>query len=1013
MARDLLFVDLLPYKLGMEKLMGKLKRHGRFIVAFISLTIAFVLSVQFSDRGVQFDLKNSSVAASEASEGDYDLSALKVLNRVLLRVKDNYVEPKRVDPNKMLIAALDQVQNSIAELVVSFEGGKDNPTAIKIHANGASKSFKIKEIESLWEMSFRLQKMFRFVEEHLESHPDLDFREIEYAAINGMLHTLDPHSTLLPPRHYEEMQTQTGGKFGGLGIVISIRDGELTVMSPIPDTPAARQGIKAQDKIVRIGEESTVNINLNEAVGMLRGEPGAPVDIWISRKPWSEPKKFTVTRAIINIESVDSQALGDKIGYVRIKNFQSNTHPDLVKHLKKLKSKMGGMQGLVLDMRDNPGGLLDQAIKVSDTFIDKGGLVSTVGVGNTMRDKKVATKAGTEPKYPILVLVNAGSASASEIVAGALQNHDRALVVGDTTFGKGSVQVLYEFNDSSALKLTIAQYLTPGGISIQGKGIAPDLRLVPVSAADGEVDMFLSNNILRENDLESHLSNAAVKATSGEGVGFVRFLAEVPADGDEEEFKDPNAFNEDFEIKFAQQLLVASGKSWKRPALLKKLQNELNTISDREMKGIQKKLSTLDVDWAPGDNPKDASIDLDVTTSSDDDTVKAGDKVKITAKLTNRGKKALHRLKAVTSSDNRVLDDKEFIFGKLKPGESKEWTVEVVLPENAPSRYDQISFQVSGPNDVFGKKFATSLRSVGRDRPQFAFAYEVVDASGDGVLQKGEEVTFRTIVKNVGQADSKETMVYLKSLAGEAVYLQKGRVTIDGIKKGEEKVAEFSFNVKGVPENDEVKFEIDVFDNVFRDFVHKKIKLPFAATKDEVKDAKGVVKVKKGPAKIFLAASSKSDVAAMAKTDATLPVVAELEDWVKVDLGRRKAWIQKAMVVHDTSAKTKLSGVTQRHQFQSPQVELNPATMMTSKDAVSLEGSVQDDSSIKDYYIYVFNRSDATNVNTRKLEYTKVDGTEAKIASNIPLFKGMNRISIVARDEDGMQTTQDAYVYRN
>jgi carboxyl-terminal processing protease len=997
----------------MEKLMGKLKRHGRFIVAFISLTIAFVLSVQFSDRGVQFDLKNSSVSASEAKDGDYDLSALKVLNRVLLRVKDNYVEPERVDPNKMLIAALDQVQNSIAELVVTFEGGKENPTAIKIHANGASKSFKVKEIESLWEMSFRLQKMFRFVEEHLEPNADLDFREIEYAAINGMLHTLDPHSTLLPPRHYEEMQTQTGGKFGGLGIVISIRDGELTVMSPIPDTPAAKQGIKAEDKIVRIGEESTVNMNLNEAVGMLRGEPGSPIDIWISRKPWAEPKKFTVTRAIISIESVDSEALGDKIGYVRIKNFQANTHGDLVKHLKGLKDKMGGMQGLVLDMRDNPGGLLDQAIKISDTFIDKGALVSTVGVGNTMRDKKVATKSGTEPKYPILVLVNAGSASASEIVAGALQNHERALIIGDTTFGKGSVQVLYEFNDNSALKLTIAQYLTPGGVSIQGKGITPDLRLVPVSAADGEVDMFLSSNILRENDLKSHLSNAAVKAAEGDGVGYVRFLEEAMKEGEDDEFEDPNAFNEDFEIRFAQQLLVASGKDWKREALLKKLQPELNTISEREMKEIQKKLSTLGVDWSDGDNPEGASVEFEATTSSDKDVVKAGEKVKITAKVTNKGKKALHRLKAVSSSDNGVLDDKEFLFGKVKPGESKEWTIEVVVPEDAPSRYDQINFAVSGPKTSYGDKFAKSLRTVGLDRPQFAFAYEVEDASGDGVLQKDENVTFRTIVKNVGAADSKETMVYLKSLAGEAVYLDKGRVKIDGIKKGEEAVAEFSFHMKGIPEDDLVELEIDVFDNVYRDFVHKKIKLPFAASKEKVKDSKGVAKVKSGPAKLFLAASSKADVAAIAASDASLPVVGELKDWLKVNLDRRKAWIQKSMVDYDSGSTAKLSGVSQRTHFQSPQVELSPETMMTSKEQVPLKAVVQDDSSIKDYYIYVFNRSDRTNVNSRKLEYTKVDGNKAEIASNIPLFKGMNRISIVARDEDGMQTTQDAYVFRN
>ncbi|QDG51868.1 PDZ domain-containing protein [Persicimonas caeni] len=996
----------------MEKLMGNLKRHGRFIVAFLSLAIAFVLSVQFSDRGVQFDLKNSEVSASEGKDGEYDLSALKILNRVLLRIKDNYVEPERVDPNKMLIAALDEVQNSITELVVTFVGGKENPSAIKVHVNGSTKSFKVKELESLWEMSFRLQKMFRFVEEHLQEDPDLDFREIEYAAINGMLTTLDPHSTLLPPRHYEEMQTQTGGKFGGLGIVISIRDGELTVMSPIPDTPAAKQGIKAKDKIVRIGEESTINMNLNEAVSMMRGEPGTAVDIWIKRKAWSEPRKFTVTRAIINIESVDSQALGDKVGYIRIKNFQANTHSDLVKHLKKLKKKMGGMQGLVLDLRDNPGGLLDQAIKVSDAFLDQGAIVSTVGVGNKMRDKKVATKSGTEPKYPIVVLVNAGSASASEIVSGALQNHDRALVVGDTTFGKGSVQVLYEFNDNSALKLTVAQYLTPGDISIQGKGIAPDLRLVPVALADGEADMFLSNNILRESDLESHLSNAAAHA-AGDGVGFVRFLEDVPADGEEEEFEDPNAFKEDFEIKFGQQLVAAVGKTWKRQALLEKLQPELGKISEREMKEIQKKLSTLDVDWSEGENPETANVDLEVTTSVDKDTVKAGEKVKITAKATNKGKKTLHRLKAISSSDNPVLDDKEFLFGKLAPGASKEWTVEVELPKDAMSRHDLLEFQVSGPEDKFGDTVKKPLRIVGLDRPQFAFAYEVVDASGDGVLQKDEKVTFRTIVKNVGQADSNETMVYLKNLAGEAVYLDKGRVKIDKIEKGTEEVAEFEFHLKEIPENDYIELEIDVFDNVFRDFVHKKIKVPFAASKDKVADAKGVAKVKSGPAKLFLGATTKADVAAMADKDATLPVVGKLDDWVKVDLGRRKAWIQKSLVDYDSGATAELSGVTRRNNFQSPQVELNPSTMMTSKDSVSLEAVVEDDSSIKDYYIFVVNRQDATSINTRKLEYTKVDGQKAEIASKIPLFKGMNRVSIIARDEDGMQTSQDTYIYRN
>ena len=205
--------------------MQKLKDHGRFVVAAITLVIAFVLSVQFSDRGVEFDLRNSTLSASVAADSDeYDLSSLKILNRVLLQIKDNYVEPERIDPAKMLVYSLDEIQNSIPEVVVEFDKDKEkNPTVVKVSVDGKTKRFPIGKIESLWEMSFRLKEIFAFVQSNLEPDESLDFRDVEYAAINGMLHTLDPHSTLLPPKHYEEMQTQTGGKFGGLGIVISIK----------------------------------------------------------------------------------------------------------------------------------------------------------------------------------------------------------------------------------------------------------------------------------------------------------------------------------------------------------------------------------------------------------------------------------------------------------------------------------------------------------------------------------------------------------------------------------------------------------------------------------------------------------------------------------------------------------------------------------------------------------------------------------------------------------------------
>ncbi len=994
--------------------MRSLKAHGRFVAAAIALAMAFVLSVQFSDRGLQFDLRNSSVSASEVKPGEYDLASLKILNRVLLQIKDNYVEPDRIDPNKMLVFALDEIQNSIAEVVVEFDKDRDaHPTHVKLSVNDKSKSFQVGNIESLWEMSFRLREMFRFVQEHLDPETQVEYREVEYAAINGMLSTLDPHSTLLPPQHYEEMQTQTGGKFGGLGIVISIRDGQLTVISPIAGTPASRAGVKARDHIVRIGDESTINMQISEAVNMLRGEPGTAIDLWIKRKGWSEAKKFSVERAIIKIESVDSQALNDKIGYLRIKNFQANTFSDMKSHLATLKEKMGGMQGLVLDMRDNPGGLLDQAIKVSDLFLDEGTIVSTVGVGNRLREKREAKSGGSEPNYPIVVLVNAGSASASEIVSGALQNHNRAVVLGDTTFGKGSVQVLYEFPDNSALKLTIAQYLTPGGISIQSKGITPDLHTVPVTITKEDVDMFLSENILREQDLDSHLTSSAVRADDADGgVHYIRHLRETPAD-DGDDFRDPDAFREDFEIRLARRLLQAGGEEHRRAALLKKIQPELQKVEAAEFESIRKQLRRLGVDWSRGQSSGTSDLEVKIATNPANGAIEAGSKLSMTVTVTNNGSEPRYQLKAISKSDQGVLDDREFIFGKLNKGQTKKWSIDITVPNDAPSRHDVVSLQFSDATTLLPTTDNTvAIHVVGKERPQFGFSYEVADSSGDGVLSPGEDVKFRVFVKNIGRADSAETLVYLKNLAHQSLYLKKGRGRIEKVKKGETEMLEFEFDVKAAPqEGDMIELEVDVYDSTYREYTEKKFSIPFSATRQDVVSSTGSATVSNAPIKVHVSADTRSNVAAVTSKSAVLPITGKAGDWLRVDLGGRSGWVPASSVTVATTVQGP-TGLERSVMFQPPSVRIAAASLMTSAGKVAVKGSATDDSSVKDYYIFVYNRANS-KLNAKKLEYVRSPGgSEMPIATNVPLFKGMNRIAIVARDDDGMTTTESTYVYR-
>ncbi len=319
-------------------------------------------------------------------------------------------------------------------------------------------------------------------------------------AINGMVQTLDPHSSYLTPDMLKQVEVETKGVFGGLGIEIGVKDSLLTIIAPIEDTPAARAGLQAGDKIVRIESESTKNMNVMDAVKRLRGEPGTKVTITVVRESLPEPKAYTLTRELIKIKSVKSKSMEDGIGYIRLTQFQQDSHQEVERTLQEFLKGKGGLKGLILDLRNNPGGLLDQAVKVADEFVDSGLIVYTDGRVEAQKTKYAAHKDGTYTGFPIVVLVNAGSASASEIVAGALQDHGRAIIIGQRTFGKASVQTILPMEDGSALRLTTARYYTPNGRSIQAKGIEPDIVV-----GDGREASVAHPGPMREKDIERHL----------------------------------------------------------------------------------------------------------------------------------------------------------------------------------------------------------------------------------------------------------------------------------------------------------------------------------------------------------------------------------------------------------------------------------------------------------------------------------------------------------------------------
>ncbi len=342
----------------------------------------------------------------------------------------------------------------------------------------------VHNVSALSNKTYEKLKVFTDVLEIIKKSyvEDVKTEDLITGAIDGMLNSLDPHSAYLTADMYRELQVETKGSFGGVGMEVAIKDGILTVIAPIEDTPAYQAGVKSGDKILKINEESTKGLSLMECVKRLRGPKGTKVTIAIIREGFTQPKDVTIVRDIIKIQSVKFKTLEKGYGYLRISQFQEKTSADAARALEAMqKENPEGLSGLILDLRNNPGGLLDQAVEVSDLFLDSGVIVTIKGRGEEGKTAFNAHQEGTMPHWPMVVLVNHGSASASEIVAGALQDYGRAVIMGSKTFGKGSVQTIIPLDDGSGIRLTTARYYTPKGRTIHEQGIQPDIPLSAVA----------------------------------------------------------------------------------------------------------------------------------------------------------------------------------------------------------------------------------------------------------------------------------------------------------------------------------------------------------------------------------------------------------------------------------------------------------------------------------------------------------------------------------------------------
>ena len=804
------------------------------------------------------------------------------------------------------------------------------------------------QIDTMFTLRSHLLEAIKFIFDNTQ--PEQTLSQLEELAIAGLLDTLDPHSTFLSEELYKEMKVGTSGKFGGLGIVIGIRDNKLTVISPIDDTPASKAGILPGDYISKIEDETTVGMTLTEAVEKMRGPQGSTVTISIERKGWLSAKDFKMVRDMIRVESVEYALLPNDIGYVKVKSFQEDSTKQLKKALSALTGKTSkGLKGLVFDLRNNPGGLLDQAIAISDLFLEQGTIVTTVGLKNKMRDSQQAILKNTQPMYPMVVIVNEGSASASEIVAGALQRNQRAVVLGQKTFGKGTVQTLYDLPQNSALKLTVAKYLTPGDISIQSIGIGPDIQTIPVVIDQDQITFFYSEDKHGEAELDRHFVNDQ-KPMKMQPEIVAEYLFHKPSP---EELEKEYSFSklsaqekqkrlfEDFETKTSYEILVhTTGIS--HEALIEASKKQLSISTKSQEQQIATAMQKLGIDWSIAPkidaNKKCPSPDVSflVLPETKGQVIRSGDKIEIQALMKNKSDCTLYQARATSQSDSSFFDHREIFFGKLSPNQAITRKLSLTIPKYQPVGSYQLTFNFDEDQKTSIQSQNVIIPIMPNQQPSFTLAYSITDTveGQTGFIapnqpERGEKFFLTVKVKNIGEVLSNEMNLVIKQDGNKTIQFDKSREKFEKVAPGQEKTARFQIEV---PENlNEPLFKLilTASDADYQSYIQKKIDV-----------------------KLFQAK------------------VAEPKE-------------QKIVTF-----------------FEEPIISISNLQNLMKEHAgqVNLVGVIKDDVAVQDMYVLV---------NGKKVAYHGFHNTNPteNFNLNIPLKKGKNEIIVVARDDQDLVQT--------
>ena len=714
-----------------------------------------------------------------------------LIAEVLMHLQLDYLKQKKLDPQILLRGALTELERMVPEVWVFQEFNEgDNTQNLRIVLGMETTILPISKLDGLLELQNVLQRLLNLL---WERNLELSKLQIERMFVRGILNRLDGYSVLLPSEIYRDFNINIDGHFAGVGLVVGMRDGYLTVISPMDEGPAARAGLQPLDRIIAVDKEKTENLTLEEILHRLRGNLGTTVNLSVIRKGNTNALNFSLVREEIKVESVekfDLVSAGNTFRFIRIKNFQKGTS----KEIKNKIDDLSGINGLILDLRNNPGGLLEEAVRISDLFLPgKLRIVSTEGpsVSKIYESKKLFSGEILE-KIPLVVLINQGSASASEIVAASLKQNGRAILIGEKSFGKGTVQTIWDLKDGSGLKLTIGEYLTPSGNSIHNIGVKPSLILIPIYISE-DINNFekgVSKNVKYRGLTRFRFldENEFIKNDRSLKTHKINYLKNNKKNFKFSEIINDKSYieklNSDIFIKSAMRAL----QYWYPEKTNSNLKNIFSEFEFEQSKKIFRKLADLGVDWSLNDLTKKPSPnDFDFSWESE----KISDEIlRIKLKIHNVGDLAANRLIAVTKASNVLLDGLEFPIGEILPGETRFQQINVKYNIGIMKETEPVEMILFDQNIDRLKTVRKNLNFSPKINPSFRFSFKIFDngdfgsnGNGDSKIQKGETIALSFKLVNMAKKVFPEFLVKIRGSEGE-LRINRGKIIMKNLTPG-------------------------------------------------------------------------------------------------------------------------------------------------------------------------------------------------------------------------------------